>query len=160
MRVPRWKRQTEIAEEVGEPFDQVIRGFREQGCNWETIAGAVEMPLGTLRKWVRELELGDGKYNHEIVRAKPLDLKAQSLGYESAEEMQVEWRMSGRTRGEVAEALGCHPTSLYWHTPEELKGVGQVRLFTEKQLEARRQWAIQTNRNRHGASRTNPTRTE
>lgn len=138
------ERQQKIVDEFGESFERVIRGFRADGCSWNTIAGALEMPAVTLRKWAKAMGLLDKRRNLEQRRT-PLDDRARKLGYADATDMVRNWRMQGKTRLDIATALKCHPGSLYWHTPEEVKGLNRL---TERQRQARKKNAEKLNRRR------------
>lgn len=137
-----------IETEFGQSFAEVIRGFREDGRTWATIAGALELPLVSLRRWCKRRGLLDKHRLYENPRG-PLNARARRLGYVSASEMVREWRMNGKTRLEIAEALHCHPASLYWHTPDEIKNMQRL---TEKQRAARRRNAQALNRKRSEAT--------
>lgn len=115
------ERQLAIANEFGESFESIIIGFRQQGCSWATIAGALNVPCGSLKGWISELGLYDGNYQRELPHA-PLEIKARKLGYRNVERMLWEYRGSGKMLGELASDLGCHISSLYRYMPEDLRG--------------------------------------
>lgn len=118
------KRIRDIEDEFGEPFRDIIIGFRQQKCSWDVIAGSIEMPVSTLRRWARENGLLDGVWNTPKTRVRPLDERARTLGYKGAADMHVELRLSGKTRIEVAAELECCDRSLYLrYTPDMIKGM-------------------------------------
>jgi hypothetical protein len=140
------KRRQVISSEYDEPFEDVVRGFRQQGAVWSTIAGALDVPVGTLRKWAKKLELLDGERNEEHVWTSPLEEKAKSLGYEGVGDMIRVYHSFGLVRQEVADTLKCHKLSLSKFAPPEVK---ENPLHTQKQSEARRKTIQMINARRH-----------
>jgi hypothetical protein len=58
-----------VEEEFGEPILDTINGLRAAGCNWETVAGAMDITVLTLFRWRKMfgMEIDQGKR----VRRKP-----------------------------------------------------------------------------------------
>lgn len=132
--------------EFGEPFVDIVRGMREQGCSWTTITNAMEVPMRTLRTWLKGTGLLDGSKNFEPrTRPDSLDARAHKLGYLNAEQMITDLRMQGKTRADIGALLDCHPQSLYRHTSQEAK---EMTVHTERQIEVRRRIILEVNRKR------------
>lgn len=136
--------QRRIEEEYGEPIARVIRGFRQQGCSWRTICGALDVNFNTLRRWVREMGLGDGRYQREAPTV--LDMKAQALGYTGVEAFIRSHRAAGQTLAEMASILDCNPWSLRLRTPADVKDMPRPK--SDKALAAWRENARRLNERR------------
>lgn len=149
-RLERW---AAIEAEFDEPLADTIQGLREMGNSWRTVAGCLGVSRGTLAEWRRALELPldrrckmrDPSSTPEL---KPCDLKAMAAGYPSMREAVIDLRLRrGKTLKEAAEIIGCHPSTVYEYTPQELRGVLYNR--SSHWWEVRRaQCAEMTRRNR------------
>ena len=144
--VVRWKicrhpilessRVKQIESEYQESFLEILRGFREQGVSWRLIADTLDISLNTLRKWVKELGLADGRVSTDTYIPPGLNEKAREFGYRNAEQMISDLRSAGKTRKDIAELLKCHPDSLYRYTNEEAKEIVNI---TPSMIAARRE---------------------
>ena len=125
-----------VEQEYQEPFEDVLRGFREQGASWRLIADVLEVPFDSLRKWVKELGLSDGRRSTNTYIPPGLNEKARVLGYPNAEKLVTDMRASGKTRKDIAGILNCHPDSLYRFTNAEAKEIVNI---TPSMVAARRE---------------------
>lgn len=125
-----------VEQEYQEPFEDVLRGFREQGASWRLVADVLEVPYESLRKWVKELGLSDGRRSSNTYIPPGLNEKAKELGYRNAEQLVTDMRSSGKTRKDIAKILNCHPDSLYRFTNEEAKEMVNI---TPSMVAARRE---------------------
>jgi hypothetical protein len=134
-----------IEEEFGEPLAETIQGLREQGNSWRTVAGALDVSLGTLVKWRRALGLllaKDCKVRDpsSYPERTPTDEKARALGYRDAREAVLDLRLKqGKTLKAAAAVLGVHYTTIYLYTPREVRG--SIYNRSEGYLAQRRAWA-------------------
>lgn len=110
-----------VEDEFGEPLQSVVMGFRGDGYNYETIAGALDIPLGTFLRWKSKVGLRDYRIIVNNPKA-PTENKAKALGYPNLEAMIIEYHSSGKMLRELASDLGCWASTLYRHMPEEIKG--------------------------------------
>jgi hypothetical protein len=124
-----------VEQEYDEPFEEVLKGFRQQGASWKLISEVLDVPFDSLRKWVRELGLSDGRRSSNTYIPPGLNEKAKTFGYRNVEQMICDLRASGKTRKDIAELLNCHPDSLYRFTNEEAKEIVNI---TPSMVAARR----------------------
>lgn len=116
------EKRKQISQEYGEPFVDVIKGFREQGVPWEVIAGTIGVTFASLRGWVRSMGIGDGLRMSQREWPEPLNDKARSLGYDDVADMVVSYWKSSRSKQSAADDLGCDVHSLTRFIPDSMKG--------------------------------------
>ena len=78
----------EIEQEYGEPICDVILGFRELGCSWHTIAGALSISEPALRRWRNELGIEDDRVFRDVPQIYKTERAARKLGYQTCQEHQ------------------------------------------------------------------------
>ena len=138
-----------IEVEFGESITEIVAGFREMGYSYRDTAGALDVPYSTFIKWEEELGFSDGKTNWRNGEyPNSLTERAMRLGYTDIESMICQLRHSGKSRIEIGVMLGCHPASLWKHTPQEAK---YLDTRTQKQTDARREVMSKMNENRRKA---------
>lgn len=135
----------QIEDEFEEPIADVIIGLREQGNSWRTVAGCLNISLGTLVEWRKVLGMPLGKHDNvydpsSLPETTPTDRKAQALGYHDATDAVLDMRLKQRlTIREAAEQLGVHYTTITAYTPPELRGTIYNR--SSRWWKQRRRWA-------------------
>src|SRR3990167_6475928 len=135
-----------IEAEFDEDIHSVVSGVRDMRESYRFISDVLEIPYGTFLKWQKRFNWTDGKrvWKRGIL-PNSIDEKARKLGYENAKHLVSVLRHEGKSRMEIGELLGCHPKSLYRHTPLEAK---YLVIKTEKQVEARRKHIQRVNETR------------
>lgn len=114
---------SQIEQEFGEPFDEVVRGFRAQGATWVTIAGSLEITPHQLKRWVSERGLWDGKLNRDAPQPNGLHERAQAHGFANVTEMIRDYLNRRQPVYAVAGVLNCATDKLYRYVPDEFKGL-------------------------------------
>ena len=127
-----------IEKEFDEPLADIVIGMREQGCNWSTIAGALDISVRTLRRWRRDMDFAPinqcGIVTENRQRAKFVDDVARRHGYDDFVSMYRDMRLSRKmTVAQMSLHTGiCERTITKW-TPKNLKG---IEIKTEKKVAA------------------------
>lgn len=120
--------QRAIEDEFGEPLADVIRGMREQGNSWRTVAGALGVCPYTLQMWRHNLDLTLDQHDNVFdpssrPECTPTDRKARTMGYENATDAVISMRLTeGLTVQQAAEKLGVHRATVLRYTPRRLRG--------------------------------------
>ena len=117
----RWRA---IEVEFDEPLRDILSGMREQGASWDTIAGALEVPLATLKRWRQHFGLCDGRYIRDLRQPRRLsDERAQARGYadllDGIRDCRLVRRMTWRA---TANYLSVNVSTLTQRRPEQLRG--------------------------------------
>lgn len=117
----RWRA---IETEFDEPLRDILSGMRAQGASWDTIAGALDIPPATLKRWRQHFGLRDGRYIRDLRQAHRLsDARSQALGYADLFDAMRDCRLIRRmTWRETARHLGISVSTLIQHCPEQLRG--------------------------------------
>ena len=122
----REKRWRELEEKYGYPVAEIIEWFRGYPLRYKDIASIFEIDVKTLLEWRRALGLPITR-NERICfphTVKPIDKKAQALGYTDARDATIDIRLCQKlTRDEASEILKVHPVTITRNTPDELKGL-------------------------------------
>lgn len=110
-----------IEEEYGEPLRDIITGFREQGCSWDTIEGALEISHSALWQWRKDLGLlHDKRINYENRDSKS-NAVARRMGYRDFKTMYREMRQQGMTLKQISRKTGLAESTISGNAPEEMK---------------------------------------
>lgn len=114
-----------IEHEFDEPIRDVITGMRQQGCSWQTIASAIGIPLSTLFKVQKKLNVPRMTITPMPRKNPPAaDEKVKELGYRdmanAIRHMRGELHM---TVTQCAECMGVDINIVKRHTPLDMKGV-------------------------------------
>jgi transposase-like protein len=118
-----WRRQTEIADEFGEPLPDLIASLRREGNNWEAVAGIIGISVYTLYRWVRDFGVSDNQrvYNN-FNRYNLIEHRVKRLGYPDLSTMAAEYRATGKMLKELAQDLECNPRTLHRRLPDDIRG--------------------------------------
>lgn len=117
-----------IEAEFDEPLPDIVMGMREQGCNWDTVAGALGITARTLRIWRREIGFAPIDRFNVVIEHRSgeriVDRIARRYGYYNFEDMYRDMRLSrNMTVAQMSKKTGiCERTITKW-TPPELKGM-------------------------------------
>lgn len=127
-----------IEAEYGEPVADVIRHFREDGCSWATIAGALGVHRTTLRKWRGALGLSvDGERSALTLEyPRPSYCKARDAGFATMMDAIRHYRLVERLTGaETAARLGVSRVTISQYTPVEIKGMQMRRDYANRRAD-------------------------
>jgi hypothetical protein len=124
-----------IEDEFQEPLDQIIIVMRQQGCNWRTIAGVLEVSYTNLLKWRKKFDFAQPqrsykRYEEPRGAKSPIEDIAKKHGYRSFVALYRDMRLSKKmTVEQVARTIGVSEATIRKWTPKELK---DIRYNTEK----------------------------
>jgi hypothetical protein len=123
-----------IEEEYGESLREIITGFREQGCSWQTVEKVLEISHSALFAWRQELGIvNDGRMNYES-RGSKSERAAIGRGYRSFRDWVRELRQKNMTLRQIAKKTGFSESFISESLPEELK---YQWIVTDKMIQAR-----------------------
>lgn len=150
---PRWQ---EIEDEFGEPLADVIRGLREQGNAWRTVAGALNISRTTLCEWRRALGLSLNKnakvFDESSIQDTKANQRARAIGYANITDALLDLRLrQNKTIFEIAELLGLHYCTVSALTPARVRG--QIYNRSAYWWRQRRQWARDMSRRSRSRTR-------